>query len=161
MSGDVASLEAARSYLRSGGSASVYEHLQTVLLRIVKEKPAEPLKQFEALSVQIKQERMREKARDNVGASPAAASLRGVLGIDVPSAPLVTTSNAEAALAAYLQKTQDLIKKPKKFNEDGEEEEEEEPEPNAAAPDLQHEAFLLQQAGQRHKHEMMDARTRK
>ena len=151
MSGDVASLEAARSYLRSGGSASVYEHLQAVLLRIVKEKPAEPLKQFEALSVQIKQERMREKALENgVAASPAAASLRGVLGVDVPSAPLVATPHAEAALAAYLQKTQDLIKKPKKFNEDGEEEEEEEPEPNAAAPDLQHEAYLLQQAGQRH-----------
>jgi len=154
-------LAAARAYLRGSGAegtVSVHDHLQALLLRIVKEKPAEPLRHFEALSVQIKQERLRQKARDAVAdgsnaaaavapAVPNAVPSSSVLGVDVPNAPLVSTAASESALLASLQRTQDLLKKPKKFNEDGEEEEEEEVEHNAQAPDLQQEAFLLQQAG--------------
>ncbi len=146
MSGGAGELEAARAYLQSGGSSSVYAHLQSLLLRIVKEKPNEPLRHFEALSVQIKQAKLRAAAKD--GAAAAAATTTGVLGVDVPCAPLVQTDAGEKNLLSHLQRTLDLIQKAKKLNEDGEEEEEEEPEPNAATPDLQHEAYLLQQAGQ-------------
>lgn len=140
-------LNAARAYLRAGDASSVHAHLQALLLRIVKEKPTDPLRHFEALSVHIKQERMREQQRDSA-ANGSKVNATGVLGVDQPNAPLVSTPAAEAALAAYLQRTQDLIKKPKKFNEEGEEEEEDEPEHNPISPDLQQEAYLLQQAGQ-------------
>ena len=169
----MADLASARAYLRASpasGGVSVQAHLQALLLRIVQEKPKEPLKQFEALSVQIKQERLREatKAADAAAAAAASSSSSsattapspssspsssqqplGVLGVDVSHPPLFSSAESKAALQAYLQRAQDRLKRPKRLNADGEEEEpEEEPEANPQAPDMQQEAFMLQQAGQ-------------
>lgn len=157
----MADLAAARAYLRGSDSAaapvSIHDHLQALLLKIVQEKPARPLQQFEALSVQIKQERFKQqqkqrKEKEQNGAAAVAAPAAsvpsgGILGLDVPHPPFFSSDSQKAALASYIQKVQDRIKKPKKFNEDGEEEEEEEVEMNPLSPDLQQESFLLQQAG--------------
>lgn len=162
----------ARAYLRSVPSASsdvidstsLSDHLQSLLLRLIQEKPKDTIKQFEAISLQIKQQRLREKTKAAEAAATAATTTAasssssaaasstnrslGVLGVDIAPSPFFSSDSSKTSLQSYLQRTQDRFKKPKKFNAEGEEEEpEEEPESNAQAPDMQQEAFILQQAG--------------
>lgn len=152
MSTDLASARAALR-AQSGDGISVYDHLSALLLKIVSEKPKEPLKEFESLSVALKQQRLRQKqaaATSTDGTVTATTTdLTGVVGLDRPSPALVSDPVQREAVVSYVQRTQDLLKKPKKFNEDGEEEEEEEEEINPEAPDIIQQANMIKQAGER------------
>ena len=141
-------ISSARAYLQSSvdpsaGAPSLHAHLSALLQSLIRERDPNPLRRFEELSVQIKQQRRKERG-DKQGA------VGGVIGVDTAASALGSGSGAgKAAALVHLQRCVDLIKPPKKINEDGEEEEEEQVEANPAAPDLQEEAFLWQQTGRR------------
>jgi hypothetical protein len=141
-------LTSARAYLHSSvdpssGAPSLHAHLSALLQSLIRDRDPQPLRRFEELSVQLKQQRSKEKGEKQGTAG-------GVVGVDTPASSLGSGSGAgKASALAHLQRCVDLIKPPKKINEDGEEEEEEEGEANPAAPDLQEEAFLWQQTGRR------------
>lgn len=140
-------LSSARAYLRapggdpSGVSPSLHAHLSALLQSLIRDRHPQPLARFEEISVQIKQQRAKEKGADG--------SAGGLAGLDGP-VPVGGAAAVSAALV-HLQRQIDLIKPPKKLNDDGEEEDEEELEANPAAPDMQEQAFMCQQTGRRTK----------
>lgn len=142
-------LDSARALLKApaSGGTSVWGHLSSVLESLVKERPRDALQTFEALSASIKAQK--KQAQAAASSSPAADSPQpGIVGKDIPAPALVSDAALKSSVQAYLQKTQDSIKKPKKVNEDGEEEEEEEVEINPAAPDLVQQHYFLKEAGE-------------
>jgi len=123
-------------------------HLSHLLVRLLQQRPDDPLKAFETISADIKAEKKKKQADGaDVAAAAVAAAAPPASTLKSAPWPLIESQPALDATLAFLAATKEKFKKTKKLNEDGEEEEEEEEEPNPNAPDIVEQAALLKQAG--------------
>eukprot|EP01083_Nonionella_stella_P185992 679818_1 len=127
--------EKAKAYLQEispNGKGSIYDHLSSVLLKLIQEKPDKPLEIFETLSASVKDSQLEPEG------------LR-------ESQPLFEDQADRDQLVDYIEKVRLLFrKKPKEVSEDAEEEEEPEPEEEPELchiPDIQNDAAMFQWAG--------------
>ena len=112
--------EGAKSFLQKSedGGVSMYDHLTDVLVKLIKDQPADALKNFEALSAGVRAER----------------------GDGAVAEKIQFDEETKKALLAHAQKLASVLKPAPKNDED----EEEEP---VDIPDLLAEASILKEAG--------------